>query len=43
VAPLAAGFLIGGWVGPKIIRKVPAGPLRVVGSLCGPGSRCGSA
>jgi uncharacterized protein len=35
--PLAAGFLIGGWVGPKIVRKVPAGPLRVVVSLCGVG------
>ena len=35
--PLAAGLLIGGWVGPKIVRKVPAGPLRVVVSLCGVG------
>jgi uncharacterized protein len=35
--PLAAGFLIGGWVGPKIVRKVPAGPLRVAVSLCGVG------
>jgi hypothetical protein len=23
VAPLAAGFLVGGWIGPKIARKVP--------------------
>jgi len=37
VAPLAAGFLIGGWIGPKIARKVPAGALRVVVSLCGIG------
>ncbi len=37
VAPLAAGFLIGGWVGPKIARKVPAGALRVVVSLAGIG------
>jgi len=37
VAPLAAGFLIGGWFGPKIARRVPAGPLRAVVSLCGIG------
>jgi uncharacterized membrane protein YfcA len=37
VAPLAAGFLLGGWIGPKIARKVPAGPFRVVVSLCGVG------
>jgi hypothetical protein len=37
VAPLAAGFLIGGWVEPKIVRKVPAGPLRVVVSRFGVG------
>src|SRR5215469_3168054 len=37
VVPLAAGFLIGGWTGPKIARRVPAGVLRVVVSLCGPG------
>jgi hypothetical protein len=37
VAPLAAGFLVGGWVGPKIVRKVPAGPFRVIVSLCGLG------
>ncbi len=37
VAPLAAGFLIGGWIGPKIARRVPAGPFRVVVSLCGIG------
>ena len=35
VAPLAAGFLIGGWIGPKIARKVPAGMFRVFVSLCG--------
>jgi uncharacterized membrane protein YfcA len=35
VLPLAAGFLIGGWLGPKIARRVPAGALRVVVSLCG--------
>ena len=37
VLPLAAGFLIGGWIGPKIARRVPAGPLRVFISLCGLG------
>ena len=37
VAPLAAGFLLGGWIGPKIARKVPAGPFRVIVSLCGIG------
>jgi uncharacterized membrane protein YfcA len=37
VAPLAAGFLVGGWVGPKIVRKGPAGPLRVVVSRLGVG------
>jgi uncharacterized membrane protein YfcA len=37
VAPLAAGFLAGGWIGPKISRKVPAGPFRIIVSLCGVG------
>jgi uncharacterized membrane protein YfcA len=37
VVPLAAGFLVGGWIGPKIARKVPAGPFRVIVSLCGIG------
>ena len=37
VGPLAAGFLVGGWIGPKIARKVPAGPFRVIVSLCGIG------
>jgi uncharacterized membrane protein YfcA len=37
VAPLAAGFLIGGWIGPKIARKVPAGAFRMFVSLCGIG------
>ena len=37
VAPLAVGFLAGGWIGPKIARKVPAGPFRVIVSLCGIG------
>ena len=37
VAPLTAGFLVGGWIGPKIARKLPAGPFRVIVSLCGIG------
>ena len=37
VPPLAAGFLVGGWIGPKIVRKVPQGPFRVIVSLCGIG------
>jgi uncharacterized membrane protein YfcA len=37
VAPLAAGFLIGGWIGPKIARRVPAEAFRVVVSLSGVG------
>ncbi len=35
VVPLAAGFLVGGWIGPKIARRVPAEPFRVFVSLCG--------
>jgi len=37
VVPLAAGFLIGGWIGPKIARRVPAEAFRVFVSLCGLG------
>jgi uncharacterized membrane protein YfcA len=37
VWPLAAGFLIGGWLGPKIARRVPATTLRVIVGLCGVG------
>jgi uncharacterized membrane protein YfcA len=37
VWPLAAGFLLGGWLGPKIARRVPAQALRVIVSLCGVG------
>lgn len=37
VPPLAAGFLIGGWIGPKIARRVPAEAFRVFVSLCGIG------
>jgi uncharacterized membrane protein YfcA len=37
VVPLAVGFLIGGWIGPKIARRVPAGVLRVLVSMGGLG------
>jgi uncharacterized membrane protein YfcA len=36
-APLACGFLAGGWIGPKIARKVPSGAFRLVVSLGGIG------
>ncbi len=29
-APLAAGFLLGGWLGPALVRRLPAKPLRIV-------------
>jgi uncharacterized membrane protein YfcA len=35
VPPLAAGFLIGGFAGPRIVRRVPGEGLRVVIALCG--------
>jgi hypothetical protein len=30
VVPLAVGFLVGGWLGPVVVRNVPSGLLRVV-------------
>ena len=33
--PLAAGFLIGGWTGPKIVRRIPAPGLRIMVALAG--------
>lgn len=36
-APLAVGFLAGGWIGPKLARRVPAQALRTVISLGGLG------
>jgi uncharacterized membrane protein YfcA len=30
VAPLAAGFLIGGWIGPALVRRLPGQALRVI-------------
>jgi uncharacterized protein len=35
VAPLAAGFLVGGWTGPALVRRIPAQVLRVVVAVCG--------
>jgi uncharacterized membrane protein YfcA len=35
VAPLAAGFLVGGWTGPVLVRRLPARLLRVVVALLG--------
>jgi uncharacterized membrane protein YfcA len=34
-APLAVGFLIGGWIGPALVRRLPAGALRVFIGICG--------
>jgi uncharacterized membrane protein YfcA len=33
--PLAAGFLIGGWIGPAVVRRLPARLLRVAIGCCG--------
>jgi uncharacterized membrane protein YfcA len=35
VAPLAAGFLLGGWVGPAIARRLPGQSLRWLAAVCG--------
>lgn len=35
VAPLAAGFLIGGWTGPALVRRLPGGSLRILVAVCG--------
>jgi uncharacterized protein len=37
VPPLAIGFLVGGRLGPVIVRRVPTGPLRIVIALAGLG------
>jgi uncharacterized membrane protein YfcA len=37
VVPLSIGFLVGGLLGPPIVRRVPAGPLRFVIALSGLG------
>lgn len=33
--PLAAGFLLGGWIGPKIARRMPGHSLRYLAAVCG--------
>ncbi len=33
--PLAAGFLVGGWIGPSLVRRLPARGLRVFVGICG--------
>lgn len=33
--PLAAGFLVGGWIGPSLVRQLPASGLRVFIGICG--------
>lgn len=35
VPPLAAGFLIGGFTGPRLARRLPVSGLRVLVALCG--------
>lgn len=37
VIPLAAGFLVGGWIGPSLVRRLPGQVLRVVVAVCGIG------
>jgi len=33
--PLAAGFLVGGWIGPALVRRLPAAGLRMFVGTCG--------
>jgi uncharacterized membrane protein YfcA len=35
VLPLAAGMVVGSWLGPKVVRRVPATPLRIVIGVLG--------
>jgi uncharacterized membrane protein YfcA len=35
VPPLAAGFLVGGFTGPRLVRRLPVKALRVFVALCG--------
>jgi len=37
VPPLAAGFLIGGWTGPALVRRLPGRVMRAGVALCGLG------
>ncbi len=34
-APLAAGFLLGGWIGPALVRRMPGPGLRIAIGSCG--------
>jgi uncharacterized membrane protein YfcA len=33
--PLAAGFLVGGWLGPALARRLPGQALRITAAVCG--------
>ncbi len=35
VLPLSAGFVLGGWIGPAIARRLPGQTLRYAAALCG--------
>ncbi len=35
VVPLAIGFLVGGWIGPALVRRLPGQVLRLVIVVCG--------
>jgi len=35
VVPLAAGFLVGGWTGPALVRRIPGPALRIGVAVCG--------
>jgi uncharacterized membrane protein YfcA len=39
--PLAAGFLIGGWIGPSLVRRLPARGLCIFIGICGLGVAIG--
>jgi len=43
VPPLAVGVALGGWCGPAVVRRLPAGPLRVGIALAGLGLAAGLA
>jgi len=35
VAPLAVGFIVGGWIGPALVRRIPGQVLRILIAVCG--------
>jgi len=35
VVPLAGGFIIGGWTGPALVRRLPGQVLRILVAVCG--------